>query len=143
MSKKVSFVRLIVPAGKAAPAPPVGPALGQRGVKAIDFCKLFNEKTKHYTPGTPIPVKITIQPDRTFTFYTTAPHASWFIKQAAGVEKGSSRAGEVVAGSVSFKHIYEIGLIKLADPAFEGLTHEQVCRQIVGQARGMGIEVKP
>lgn len=89
----------------------IGPALGQRGVKAIDFCKLFNAQTAAYNPGVPISVQIFVAADRTFKFTTKAPATSWLLRQAAGVEKGSSRAGDVVAGTVSLKHVYEIGIV--------------------------------
>ncbi|KAL2913672.1 mitochondrial 54S ribosomal protein YmL19 [Polyrhizophydium stewartii] len=147
MSKKaaaagaVATVRLLVPAGKAAPAPPVGPALGQKGVKSADFCKLFNDQTKHYIQGIPITTVITVNPDRTFTFINKSPPSPWLLKQAAGIEKGSSQPGVVDVGTVSLKHIYEIAKIKSQDPAFEGVSLEAVCRRVIGTARGMGIKV--
>lgn len=136
-------LRLLVPAGKAAPVAPVGPALGQRGVKAMDFCKLFNERTKHYIPGIPIRTTITIEPNRTFTFVTKTPPTSWLLLQAAGVEKGSSRPGDVIVGEVSLKHIYEIAKIKTEDPAFRGVGLQQVASRVVGTARGIGLRVVP
>ncbi|KAJ3092615.1 hypothetical protein HK102_005107 [Quaeritorhiza haematococci] len=136
-------VRLLVGAGKAAPAPPVGPALGQRGVKAVDFCKQFNDRTKHFTPGIPIPAKVIIQPDRSFTFSIRAPPTSWLLLRAAGVEKGSSRAGDVMVGTVSLKHIYEIAKIKKDDEGLVDLDMKALCSRIIGQARSMGIKVVP
>ncbi|KAH6561167.1 hypothetical protein BASA50_005296 [Batrachochytrium salamandrivorans] len=146
MSKKAgaatqSIVRMLVPAGKAAPAPPVGPALGQKGVKAVDFCKLFNDQTKHYIPGIPITTIVTVNPDRTFTFFNKSPPATWLIKQAAGLEKGSAQPRIVEAGQISLKHIYEIAKIKQGDRAFEGVSLEAVCRSIIGTSQGMGITV--
>ncbi|KAJ3222935.1 hypothetical protein HK099_001741 [Clydaea vesicula] len=134
-SNKIQFVRLLVPA--------VGPALGSKGVKAIDFCKLFNEKTKHFTKEIPIPTQIFVKPDRTFTFTTKTPATSWLLKKAAGIEKGSSRAGEVIAGEVSLKHIYEIGLIKQNDPGFAGTSLRDVCARVFGQCKSLGIKVVP
>ncbi|KAJ3051709.1 hypothetical protein HK097_007275 [Rhizophlyctis rosea] len=134
-------VKILIGAGKAAPAPPVGPALGQRGLKTMDFCKAFNSRTEKFTPGVPIPTKIYVEPNRTFTFVTTLPPASYLLKQAAGIEKGSGRAGEVSAGEISVKHIYEIAKIKAADPAFEQVSLESIARQILGSARSCGITV--
>ncbi|KAI9017078.1 ribosomal protein L11, N-terminal domain-containing protein [Gaertneriomyces semiglobifer] len=134
-------LRLLVPAGKAAPAPPVGPALGQRGVKSIDFCKLFNDRTKDYIQGVPIPTFITIEPNRSFTFVTKAPPTPWLLLKAAGVEKGSSRPRDVIVGKVSLKHIYEIAKIKSGDPAFQGMSMRNICSRIVGTAKGIGLDV--
>lgn len=140
-TKKSSFVRLVIPAGKATPTPPVGPALGQRGVKAIDFCKQFNEATKMWAQSIPIPTKITVNPDRTFKFVTKTPPTAWLLKKAAQVEKGAKLPGSEVAATISVKHIYEIGLIKQNDPSFQGKTLEGICKRILGQTRSMGIKV--
>ncbi|TPX60972.1 hypothetical protein PhCBS80983_g01499 [Powellomyces hirtus] len=134
-------LRLIVPAGKAAPTPPVGPALGQRGVKSMDFCKAFNDRTKHLTPGIPISTAITIEPNRSFSFVTKTPPTTWLLLQAAGVEKGSARPGDVIVGTVSVKHIYEIAKIKSEDPAFRGVTLHKVAKRVLGSARGVGLNV--
>ncbi|TPX72664.1 hypothetical protein SpCBS45565_g00054 [Spizellomyces sp. 'palustris'] len=134
-------LRLLVPAGKAAPAPPVGPALGQRGVKSMDFCKAFNDRTKTLLPGIPIPTSITIEPNRTFTFITKNPPTAWLLLQAAGVEKGSSRPRDVIVGEVSLKHIYEIAKIKSKDPAFRGTGLREVASRVVGTAKGIGLKV--
>jgi large subunit ribosomal protein L11 len=139
-AKAVTF-KLLVPAGKAAPAPPVGPALGQRGVKSIDFCKQFNDRTKHLIPGTPTPCMITVNPDRTFSFVTKSPPAGWLLLKAAGIEKGAGKTGEEVAATISVKHIYEVAKIKQADMLGGRLPLESVARCIVGQTRSMGIKV--
>jgi len=117
MSKKATaaknvLVKLIVGAGQASPQPPVGPALGSKGVKAIDFCKDFNARTAHYTPGTPIPALVTVRPDRSFQFDIKSPPTAWLLMQAAGIEKGSPEAGKKIVGKVSLKHVYEIAKIK-------------------------------
>ncbi|KAJ3551859.1 hypothetical protein NM688_g4465 [Phlebia brevispora] len=103
MSKAVAkaraqIVRILVPAGKAAPTPPVGPALGARGVKSMDFCKEFNARTAHLEPGIPTPTLITVQPDRTFSFIIKTPPTTYFLKQAAGIEKGTGKPGHEIVG---------------------------------------------
>lgn len=117
MSRKVSaakdvLVKLIVNAGQASPTPPVGPALGSKGVKAIDFCKEFNARTAHYNPGVPIPTLVTVKPDRTFSFEIKSPPTAWLILKAAGAEKGIANAKDPKVGSISLKHVYEIAKIK-------------------------------
>ncbi|GLB33622.1 putative ribosomal protein L11/L12 [Lyophyllum shimeji] len=102
---KAQVVRLLIPAGKAAPTPPVGPALGARGVKSMDFCKEFNAKTAHLEQGVPTPTLITVQPDRSFTFITKTPPASYFLKKAAGIEKGTGKPGHEITGTISLKHV--------------------------------------
>lgn len=149
MSKKggsiaASLVKLWVPAGQATPTPPIGPALGQRGVKAIDFCKQYNDRTKEYLPGTPMRCHISIRPDRTFAFDIKPPTTAFFLKKAAGVEKASGEPGKVVAGTVSLKHIYEIAKIKHKhDSQMQDLSLKQVCWLVKGSCRSMGIQVVP
>jgi large subunit ribosomal protein L11 len=146
MSKKQaasSILKLVVAAGQASPAPPVGPALGQKGVKSIDFCKLFNDRTKDMTPGTPIPTVITVKSDRSFTFELRSPPTSFFLKRAAGIEKGSGAAGSKSAGQVSLKHIYAIAELKAKDPVLSGMPLKSLASTIIGSARSMGIEVVP
>jgi large subunit ribosomal protein L11 len=109
----------------------------------MDFCKQFNDRTKAYTPGIPIQALLTIMPDKSFTFLTKTPPASWWLKQAAGIEKGSSRAGDVIVGKLSLKHIYEIAKLKQSDPAFQDSDLRQVCSRLIGTAQGMGIQVVP
>ncbi|KAJ7593422.1 mitochondrial 54S ribosomal protein YmL19 [Mycena floridula] len=140
---KDQTVRLLIGAGKAAPSPPVGPALGARGVKSMDFCKEFNAQTAHITPGVPVPTLITIRPDRTFTFLTKSPPTSYFLKQALGLEKGAAKPGHQVTGTLSMKHIYEIAKIKAADEHMRHLELEAVARMVVGSARSLGINVVP
>ncbi|TPX45273.1 hypothetical protein SeMB42_g04066 [Synchytrium endobioticum] len=136
-----SLIRLTVPAKKATPSPPVGPALGARGIKSIDFCKAFNDRTKNYIDGLPMPVNILMKPDKTYTFVVKAPATSYFLKLAAGVEKGSQRTSDTIVGKVSLKHVYEIAKIKNADPGMESYNLYQVARMVAGQARSMGIQI--
>jgi len=138
---KAQIVRLLIPAGKAAPTPPVGPALGARGVKSMDFCKEFNARTMHIEPGVPVPTLITVQPDRTFTFITKTPPASYFLKKAAGIEKGTGRPGHDILATISLKHVYEIATIKATDEHMKILPLESIARMIVGSARTLGIQV--
>ncbi|PVU92501.1 hypothetical protein BB561_003779 [Smittium simulii] len=136
-----SVLRLMIPAGKASPSPPIGPALGQRGVKSMDFCKQFNDKTKNLQPNIPVPTLITIKPDRTFSFVTKSPPTSWFLKRAAGVDKGSKTPGKSTVGKVSLKHIYEIALIKQKDPNLTHIELSKICKSIIGSAKSVGIAV--
>ncbi|KAG4305398.1 hypothetical protein PORY_000954 [Pneumocystis oryctolagi] len=140
-SVKSVFLKLIVPSGCATPQPPVGPALGARGVKSIDFCKRFNEATGDYIPGIPIPVVISIFPDRSFTFEIKSPPTSWLLFRAAKVDKGSSMAGKSIVGTVSLKHIYEIAKIKHKDENVRGIPLESVCKSVIASAKSVGIEV--
>lgn len=142
MSSKNVMVKLIVGAGQAAPAPPVGPALGSKGVKAIDFCKQFNARTAHYQPGTPIPVSMVVKPDRTFTFEMKSPPTSWLLMKAAQASKGSGRpTHEFVGETISLKHIYEIAKIKKTDERHKNLELEQICGGIILTAEAIGIKV--
>ncbi|EGG00121.1 uncharacterized protein MELLADRAFT_50482 [Melampsora larici-populina 98AG31] len=145
-SKQVgnAFVRLIVEAGKASPSPPVGPALGARGVKAMDFCKLFNAQTAHYEPSTPMRVKLSIAPDRTFTFQLSSPPTSHFFFKTLGIAKGAGdtgKVGSIPVGELSLKHVYEIAKIKKSDPGMDHIPLESVARSVVAQAHNMGIKV--
>ncbi|KAF2195476.1 ribosomal protein L11 [Zopfia rhizophila CBS 207.26] len=170
---KDQIVKLIVGAGQASPSPPVGPALGSKGVKSMDFCKEFNARTAHYTPGTPVPARITVRPDRTFTFSLRTPPTSTLLLSAAGVlptkskirgagnvpgplnnhegQKGrtstsSPTAGNAVkgtVGTVSLKHVYEIARIKRGETRLSGLSLEGLCRSVVAQAASVGVVVVP
>ena len=141
MAKKiVGIVKLQVPAGKANPSPPIGPALGQRGLNIMEFCKAFNAATQNVEPGMPIPVVITAYGDRSFTFVTKSPPNSYLLKKAAGIEKGSQTAGKgTTAGRVTVAQIREIAAQKMADLNANDI--EGACRMLIGSARSMGIEV--
>lgn len=141
MAKKiVAYVKLQIPAGQANPAPPVGPALGQHGLNIMDFCKNFNARTQKMA-GTIIPVVITVYSDRTYTFITKTPPASFLLAKAAGVEKGSGEPNRVKVGKVTKAQVEEIARTKLPDLNTTSL--EAAIRTIEGTARSMGIEVVP
>lgn len=139
MAKKVvAEVKLQIPAGQATPSPPVGPALGQRGVNIMEFCKAFNARTQAQQ-GLIIPVVITVYADRSFTFITKTPPASVLIKKALGMEKGSGEPGKKIVGSLTKAQVKEIATIKLPDLNVKDL--EEAIRTVEGTARSMGISV--
>lgn len=141
MAKKiVAYIKLQIPAGQANPAPPVGPALGQHGLNIMDFCKNFNARTQKMA-GTIIPVVITVYSDRTYSFITKTPPASFLLAKAAGVEKGSGEPNRVKVGKVTRAQVEEIARTKLPDLNTTSL--EAAIRTIEGTARSMGIEVVP
>ena len=141
MAKKiVVFIKLQVPAGKANPSPPIGPALGQRGLNIMEFCKAFNAKTQEMEPGAPCPTVITYYHDKSFEMDIKTPPASYYIKKAAKLKSGSNAPGRDVAGSVSVKQVREIAEAKWKD--LNANDVEAAMKIIVGSARSMGIEVK-
>ncbi|KAF5673789.1 50S ribosomal L11 protein [Fusarium heterosporum] len=142
------IVKLIVGAGQASPSPPVGPALGSKGVKSMDFCKEFNARTAHIITGTPTPCRVTVRPDRSFTFDVRTPHTSWLLLNAVeapmgkkGKRKGAGKPGHETVGTISLKHVYEIAKIKQTELRLSGLSLEGLCRSVIYQAKTMGIEV--
>jgi large subunit ribosomal protein L11 len=140
MAKKVTgFLKLQVPAGSANPAPPIGPALGQRGLNIMQFCKDFNAQTQKMEKGMPIPVTITIYQDKSFTFEMRTPPVSYFLKKAAKLTSGSKTPGRDFAGSVNKKQVKEIAEAKMKDLNCE--TVEAAMKMIEGSARSMGIQV--
>jgi large subunit ribosomal protein L11 len=140
MAKKIEgYIKLEIPAGKANPSPPVGPALGQRGLNIMEFCKSFNAATQKMEPGMPVPVIITAYSDRTFTFVTKTPPASYFLRKAAKIEKGSKAPGRDKAGTVTKAQVREIAQTKLADLNANDI--EAAMKIIEGSARSMGLEV--
>ena len=140
MAKKVAgFLKLQVPAGAANPSPLIGPALGQRGLNIMAFCKDFNAKTSQLEKGSPIPVVITIYQDKSFTFEMRTPPVSYFIKKAAKLESGSKNPGRDKAGSITKAQVKEIAEKKMAD--LNSDTVEAAMRMVEGSARSMGIEV--
>ena len=141
MAKKIiGFIKLQVPAGKANPSPPIGPALGQRGLNIMEFCKAFNAQTQKMEKGAPIPVVITIYGDRSFTFEMKTPPMSHFLKKAAKLESGSKTPGRDIAGSVTKAQVKEIAEQKMKD--LNCNTIEAAMKMVEGSARSMGLEVK-
>ncbi len=140
MSKEVvAKVKLQIEAGKASPAPPVGPALAPHGVNLMDFVRQFNDRTKNMEEGTIVPVLVTVYKDRTFTFVTKTPPASYLLKKAAGIAKGSGAPNKEKVGKVTRKQIEEIAKMKLPDMNTDDL--EAVIRCIEGTAKNMGLEI--
>lgn len=140
MAKKVkAYIKLQVPAGKANPSPPIGPALGQQGLNIMDFCKSFNDKTKDMEAGIPIPVVITAYLDKSFTFEMKTPPVSYFIKKAANIKKGSMTPGLDVAGKITLVQVREIAEKKMVD--LNANTIESASKIVEGSARSMGIEI--
>ena len=141
MAKKVmGTLKLQVPAGSANPSPPVGPALGQRGINIMEFCKAFNAKTEDMEKGAPCPTVITYYQDKSFTMEIKTPPASYYIKKAAKLQSGSKTPGKAVAGSISAKQVREIAEAKMKD--LNATSIEGAMQIIMGSARSMGIEVK-
>ena len=140
MTKKITgYIKLQVPAGAANPSPPIGPALGQRGVNIMEFCKAFNAATGDMEKGMPIPTTITVYADRSFTFVTKTPPASFLIKKAAKLKSGSKEPGKVSAGSIKRSALAEIAEQKMADLNANDI--EQATKIIEGSARSMGLDV--
>jgi len=140
MAKKITgYVKLHIPAGKATPAPPVGPALGQQGVNIMDFCKNFNAQTAKMGDGMIIPVVVTVYQDRSYTFITKTPPASILLKKAAGLAKGSGAPNKDKVGKVTRAQVEEIARTKLPDLNTQSL--ESAIRSVMGTARSMGIEI--
>ncbi|MEM6678301.1 MAG: 50S ribosomal protein L11 [Pseudomonadota bacterium] len=141
MAKKVvGSLKLQVPAGKANPSPPIGPALGQRGINIMGFCKEFNAKTQGIEPGSPCPTIITYYADKSFTFEIKTPPASFLLKKAAKLKSGAKAAGRETVGTVSTKQVREIAELKMKD--LNANSVEAAMLIIVGSAKSMGIEVK-
>jgi len=140
VAKKIEgYIKLQVPAGKATPSPPIGPALGQRGVNIMEFCKAFNAATQDLEVSMPIPTIITVYADRSFTFVTKTPPASFLIKKAAGLKSGSKEPGKVSGGTITRAQLAEIAQTKFADLSANDI--EQATKIIEGSARSMGLTV--
>ena len=140
MAKKVAgYLKLQVPAGAANPSPPIGPALGQRGINIMEFCKAFNAQSQDLEKGSPIPVEITYYQDKSFTFKMKTPPVSFFLKKAAGVPKGSQAPGRGPVGSVTKAQVRDIAQKKLKD--LNAVDVEAAMRMVEGSARSMGLQV--
>ena len=141
MAKKIDgYFKLQVPAGAANPSPPIGPALGQRGLNIMEFCKAFNAQTQNMEKNMPIPTVITVYSDRSFSFETKTPPASYYLKKAAKVAKASQTPGRAIAGSVTLAQVREIAEAKKADLNADNI--EAAMEMIKGSARSMGLEVR-
>lgn len=141
MAKKIEgYLKLQVPAGNASPSPPIGPALGQRGLNIMEFCKAFNAKTQEMEKNAPVPVVITIYVDKSFTFDMKQPPMSFFLKKAAGLAKGGGEPGRSVAGKVTRAQVQEIAEKKMVDLNADNI--DSAMRMVEGSARSMGFEVE-
>lgn len=141
MAKEIEgYLKMQVPAGSASPSPPIGPALGQRGLNIMEFCKAFNAQTQEMEKDMPIPTVVTIFEDKSFTFEIKTPPASYYLKKAARLDKGGSLPGREVAGSVTMDQCREIAKEKLKDLNTDDV--DQAAKQIAGSARAMGLEVR-
>lgn len=140
MAKKIAgYIKLNIPAGAANPSPPVGPALGQRGVNIMEFCKAFNAATESLEKNMPVPVVITVYQDSSFTFVTKTAPVSFFLKKAAGLKGGSKEPGRLVAGSVTMAQVRDIAQQKMDD--MNAVDIEGATEMVMGSARAMGLEV--
>ena len=140
MAKKIDgYIKLQIPAGQANPSPPVGPALGQRGLNIMEFCQAFNSATQGMEPGMPIPVVITAYVDRSFSFISKTPPASYFLRKAAGLEKAANEPGHEIVGQVNRNQIREISEAKMVDLNANDI--DAAMKIIEGSARSMGLEV--
>ena len=140
MAKKIDgYIKLNIPAGAANPSPPVGPALGQRGINIMEFCKAFNAQTENLEKNMPVPVIITVFVDKSFSFVTKTPPVSYFLKKAAGKEKASSEPGRNSIGSVTYKQVKEIAENKMKD--LNAADINGAVKMVEGSARSMGIKV--
>ncbi len=140
MAKKISgYLKLQVPAGSATPSPPIGPALGQRGINIMEFCKAFNAQSQEMEKGSPVPVEITYYHDKSFTFRMKTPPVSYFLKKAAGLQKGSTTPGRGTVGRVNREQLREIAEKKIKD--LNAVDIEAAMKMVAGSARSMGLEV--
>uniref|UniRef100_A0A0D6R8R4 Large ribosomal subunit protein uL11m n=1 Tax=Araucaria cunninghamii TaxID=56994 RepID=A0A0D6R8R4_ARACU len=134
-------IKMIVPAGQARPAPPVGPALGQYRLNLMAFCKEFNARTQHIKPETPMSVLLTAYTDNTFDFIVKTPSVTWFLKKATGIQSGGGKPGHQNVATLSLKHVYEIAKVKQSDPYSQNMPLESICKSIIATARTMGIQI--
>jgi large subunit ribosomal protein L11 len=140
MAKKITgYIKLQVPAGSANPSPPIGPALGQRGVNIMEFCKAFNAQTGDTEKGTPLPTVITVYADRSFSFETKTPPATYLLKKAAGLKSGSKEPGKVSAGTIKRSQLAEVATAKMKD--LNAVDIDAATKIIEGSARAMGLKV--
>ncbi|XP_021947025.1 39S ribosomal protein L11, mitochondrial-like [Folsomia candida] len=136
-----NLVKIYIPAGMASTGPPLGPQLGQRGINIAAFCKDFNERTKDMKEGIPLPCRITVNSDRSYELVIHNPPVTFFLKQAAGVQRGVMKMGHEICGKLTLKHIYEIAKIKQQDPTLRFLPLERICNNVISTAHTCGIQV--
>ncbi|XP_069116258.1 large ribosomal subunit protein uL11m-like [Argopecten irradians] len=136
-----SVLRATIPAGKATPSPPLGPALGQHGIQISEFCKQFNDMTSNIKEGLPLPTWIRLRGDRSIDIKHTMPTTTYFLCSAAGISQGAQSAGQEVAGKVTLRHIYEIAKIKQTEGTLDRFTLQNICKMIIGSAHSLGLEV--
>ncbi|CAF1125936.1 unnamed protein product [Didymodactylos carnosus] len=135
------YFNLTIPAQQASPAPPLGPILGQHSLNIAQFCKDFNDRTKDYKEGIPLPCHVYVKPDRSYELVFYSPETDYLLKQAAGLKRSALKPGEEPGGRISVRHIYEIARIKIQDEPYQGLPLETICRDLVYRAQVLGIEV--
>ncbi|XP_050703175.1 39S ribosomal protein L11, mitochondrial-like [Eriocheir sinensis] len=136
-----NLIRTNIPAGMAIAGPPLGPMLGQRGLNIAAFCKDFNARTSHYIEGVPLPCRINVKSDRSYELVIHNPPSTFFLKQAAGIQRGAMSPGKEISGKLTLKHIYEIAKIKQQDPPLVLTPLKQICELVIGAAHSCGIEI--
>ncbi|VUZ44938.1 unnamed protein product [Hymenolepis diminuta] len=139
--KHPPFLRMYIPAQEAKPAPPLGPQLGKRNINIANFCKDFNERTKHIKSGVPVSCKVVVNPDRSYQLLLCHPPSQYLLRMAAGTKKGATTPGTEISGQLTLKHIYEIACLKKEDPALKTWSLQAICASLISEAHRVGIQV--